>query len=131
MTTIRPKSPGLFLVFCPILIMLQSGWSLLVVLLPRLSVLVPILWGLFEVHKPQLISPSPSCSIVFFSFLSSSKYLFFFRFLLFSLCGLLRRQCPLIDRFSFFVGYHNKFFAQLSVDYFLHQVIFSLILLLC
>ena len=59
------KSPGLFSVFWPILIMLEWGWSPLVLLFQSLPVLLPILWGLFPVLQLQLVSPSPLCSIVF------------------------------------------------------------------
>ena len=71
------KSPGLFSVFWSILVMLYSGWSLLVFWF--LSFLVPltILRRLFQVYKLQLESLSPSCSIVcfFFSSLARSRYL--------------------------------------------------------
>ena len=39
---------------------------------------LPSPWGLFRAHQLQLISPSPSCSIVFFNSLASSKYLSLF-----------------------------------------------------
>ena len=59
------KSPGLSSVFCPILIMLQSGWSPLVLLFPSLLISLSILSELFQVHKLQMVSPSASSSIVY------------------------------------------------------------------
>ena len=61
------KSPGLFSVFWPILTVLSSGWSPLVFLFPILPVPVPSLWWLYRAHRFRLVSPSISCSIVFFS----------------------------------------------------------------
>ena len=63
------KSPALFSVFWPILIMLQFGWSPLVPLFPSPPVPVPIFWWLYRVHQLQLVSVPLSCSIVFFSVL--------------------------------------------------------------
>ena len=55
-----------------------SGRSQLVLLFPSLPVPLPILWELFQEHQLQLVSTSPSCSIVclfFFNFLARSRYL--------------------------------------------------------
>ena len=79
------KSPGLFSVFWPISIMLSFGWPLVVLLFPSLPILLPSLLGLSQVHQPQLVSPSPSCSIFFLvlqqglgTFLFSLYYYYFF-----------------------------------------------------
>ena len=69
-TTSLLRSPGLFSVFRSIFIMLLSRWSPFGLLFPSLSLLLPILWKLFQVHLLQLVSPSPSCSIDFFLFSS-------------------------------------------------------------
>ena len=42
------------------------------------SSLLPSLWRLFQVHLLQLVSLSPSCSIVFFNSLTRSKYILLF-----------------------------------------------------
>ena len=72
------KSPGLFSVFCPILTVLSFGWSSLVFLFPILPVSLPVLWWLYQADQLQLVSPSLSCSIVFFSFLARSRHFYFF-----------------------------------------------------
>ena len=59
------KSPGLFSVFWPILIMLLFGWSLLVFLFPIPPASLPILWWLYRVHRLHLASLFLSCSVVF------------------------------------------------------------------
>ena len=78
MTASLIKSSGLFSVFWPILIILLSGWSLLVLLFPNVPVLLPIFWGLFQVPELLLVSLSPSCFIEFFSSLARSRYSLFF-----------------------------------------------------
>ena len=55
------KSPGLFSVFWPILIILLFGWSPLVILFPTPSVPLPILWRLYRAHRLQMVLPSLSC----------------------------------------------------------------------
>ena len=62
------KSLGLYSVFWPILIMLQVEWSPLFLWFANPSVPVTIFWWLYQVHQLQLVSPSLSCSIVFFQF---------------------------------------------------------------
>ena len=52
--------------------------SSLVLLFPSLSVPLPVLWGLFQLHQLQLISLLHSCSIVIFSSLAKSRYLSLF-----------------------------------------------------
>ena len=96
------KSPGLFSVFWPILVMLKSRWSLLVHWF--LSRLVPlsIFWELFLVHQLQLVSPLPPCSIGIFLFLDINLS---FRNLIILLCGLPGSQCPLFGRFSILFYY--------------------------
>ena len=54
------RSPGLFSVFWTNLTMLQSGWSR-VFWFSLLLDPFPNLWGPFQVHQLQLVSPSPSC----------------------------------------------------------------------
>ena len=75
-----------------------SWWSLLVVWFLNLQVLIPILWRSFQL---QLVSLSPSCTIVFFSSLTRSWHLSTFRFILILLCGLPERQSLLLGRFTF------------------------------
>ena len=62
---------------------LLSEWSPLVLLFSSLPAPSPILWGLSQVHQLQLLSLSPSCSIVCFfggvgCSLVTSKYLSLF-----------------------------------------------------
>ena len=82
------KSPEFFSVFWPILIVLSFGCTSLVFLFPTLSVNLPILLSLYRAHQLQLVSTSISCSIVFSSSLSRSRYLSlfspFFTFILWS-----------------------------------------------
>ena len=80
MTSSLLKFLGLFSVFWPILILLLSRWSLLVLRFPSLAVPLTILWGLSQMYQPQLVSPSTPCSIFFFSSLASSRYLSLFAF---------------------------------------------------
>ena len=76
------QSPGLFSVFWPILFILLTVWSPLVLWFLNLPFSLSILWGLFQLHHLLLISPSPSCSFVcllfFFSSLAGSWYLSLF-----------------------------------------------------
>ena len=66
-------------VFWTILIMLTSGWSLLVLLFTSLPVPSPTLWGLSQVYQRQLVSLSPLCRKVFFLIsLARSRYLSLF-----------------------------------------------------
>ena len=51
------KSPGLFSVFWPSLIILSFGWYPLVLLFPNPPVPIPILWWLYRAHQLQLVSP--------------------------------------------------------------------------
>ena len=69
------KSQWLFSVLWPILIMQLSRWSLYVLLLQSLPVLGLILWGLCQVHKTQLVSPSTSSFMVLLCSLARSRYL--------------------------------------------------------
>ena len=57
--------PRLFSVFWPSLIILCCGWSPLVLSFPSLPISLSILWGLSQVLQLQLVSPLPSCYIVF------------------------------------------------------------------
>ena len=70
------KSPGLFLVFWPISTMYP----------------VPNLWWLYGAQQLQLVSPSLSCSIFFFSFLARSSYLSLF-FAFFQFHFVVHRDC--------------------------------------
>ena len=81
------KFLGLISVFWLILLILSSGCSPLVLLFSRFQVPLIILWRLFQVHQLELVSPSPSCSIILFLLQGLGIYLFF-RFLLILLCGL-------------------------------------------
>ena len=77
-------------------------------LISNLPFLLPILWGLFQVHQLQLPLPSPSCStVVVFSSLQSSDIYLFFRLLLILRCGLPGQQSSLFSWFS------NSFFLFL------------------
>ena len=70
------KSQRLFSVFLSILLMLMSGWFLMVLLFSNLPVRLPNLWALPQVRQLRLASPSPSCSIVFFfNSLARSRHL--------------------------------------------------------
>ena len=60
--------------------MLLFVWSSLVLLFPSFPVLVPILWSPYRARLLQLVSPSLSCCIVFFSSLARSRYLSLFSF---------------------------------------------------
>ena len=98
------ESQRLFSLFWPILTMLLFGWSPLVLLFPSPSVPVPILWWLYPVRDLLLVSPSLSCSIVFFfSFLAKCWYLSLFSLFLVLLCHQPGRQSPVFGRFSFFL----------------------------
>ena len=65
-TTNLIKSPGLFLVLWPISTMQVFGWSPLVLLFPSPLIPVLIIFWLYRVHRLQLVSPSPSSSIVYY-----------------------------------------------------------------
>ena len=80
MTASLLKSPGLFSVLWPTPIMLYFGWSPLVHLFSSLLVPVLILWWSNWARQLQLVSPSHSYSIVFFSSFARSKYFLTFRF---------------------------------------------------
>ena len=86
------KSPQVFRTLLSILADLRNAVVLMVFTCPLicLPVSLPILWRLFRVHELQLVSPSPSCSIVaggvggvFFIFCCLFVCLFVFCFLLF------------------------------------------------
>ena len=69
------KSPGLFSVWRPILIIPSFGCSPLVLFYPYPPVSLSILWLLYQAHQLQLVSPSFSCSIVFFQISCKVKLL--------------------------------------------------------
>ena len=69
------KSPGLFSVFWPFLIMLLFGWSPLCRQLLNLPGLLIILSLPCQRHQSQLVLFSPSCSIVFFQLSCKVKVL--------------------------------------------------------
>ena len=71
------KSPRLFSIYLLILIMLYSRLSPLVLLFPSLPVPLLILWRLFQVHRLRLVSPSPSCSIIYLVLLLFLSLFFF------------------------------------------------------
>ena len=58
------KSPELFSVFWPILIMRLFGWPPLVLVFPGPPVPLSILWWLCQVNRLQLVSPSLSIIII-------------------------------------------------------------------
>ena len=77
------KSPGLFSIVCPILIMQSLGWSLLVLLFSNPLVPVPILWWLYWAYQQRLVSTSLSYSIiisVFYRGLRTDLFFAFFEF---------------------------------------------------
>ena len=80
----------------------NTGWPLLVLWFQSLPVSWPILWGSFQVHQLQLVSPSPSCSIASSALLQNPVIYHFFHLLLILLGGLLGQPSPLFGRFSFF-----------------------------
>ena len=100
------KTPGLFSVFWPTLVMVLSGWSLLVLVFPRFPVPLPILrefpkctyqtWYHCCLHVPWLLQLSKKVQI-FIPLLTLKKILF---------CGLPERQSLLFGRFSNFMDYH-------------------------
>ena len=71
------KSPGVFLVFISILIMLLFGWSPLVLLFPSPLLALLILWRLYRAHYLRFVLPSLSCFIDIFSSQARSLYLSF------------------------------------------------------
>ena len=81
------------IIFWPILVMLQFGWSPLFLLFPSLPVLLQTLWWLFQAHQWQLVSPLPLCFLVFQ----------FSRFLLVLPCGQWERQIPLFGSLYIFL----------------------------
>ena len=62
------KSTGLFSIFRSILITLESRWSPFVSRCLCFSVSLPSHLGLFQAYQLQLVSLSPSCSIIFLVF---------------------------------------------------------------
>ena len=84
---IHLKSPGFSLIFWSISILLQFGWSLLVLLFPSPPVSPSILWRLYKDLQLLLVSSSLSCStVVVFFFQFPSKVLvliFLFAFIQF------------------------------------------------
>ena len=101
------KSLGFFSVFWPMLTMLKYGWSLLVLWFPSLLFPLANIWRLFGVHQIQLIPPSLSCSIAFLVLWQGLSTYLSFHFILFLLCRLPWRQCPLFGSFSPFLDYHK------------------------
>ena len=69
------KFPRFFSVFWLILTVLSFEWSPLIFLFPILPVSSTIL---YQTHRLQLLSPSPSSSMFFFSFQARSRYLSLF-----------------------------------------------------
>ena len=93
MTARLLKSPGPFSVFWPILKMMSSRWSRIVFLFPSLP--VPL---------PQLVLPSPSCSIIFFSSLARSFFTFFYVHPLVWLDSKVHYSANLLDFFWLLLG---------------------------
>ena len=96
------KSPELFSVFWPILVMLYFGWSRFVLRFSTFLAPFPSLYGLFQVHQSQLVSRWTSCSIAFLVLWQGPSTFPSTSFLLFPLCGPLVRQSLLYVMFSFF-----------------------------
>ena len=79
------ESLRLFSVFWPILVTQLFRWSPLVLLFPSPPIPVSILYQLYRAHQLQLVSPSSSCFIVFFSSLAKFRDLSLFAFFQFCL----------------------------------------------
>ena len=90
---------GLFSIFWPILVMLLSGWSLLILWFFNCSRLFTNLLGI--VHQLQLVSPSPTCPIASLA-LEQGPYIYIsLQLHLILLCSLPGRKKPLFSSFSF------------------------------
>ena len=96
------KSPGSFLVFGQILIILLFGWSPLSLLFSNRPVPLSILWRLYRAHQLQLVSLS--CSTVFSVLEQSLCTCLSFRFLSVLPCGQPKRQSALFGRVFFWGG---------------------------
>ena len=96
------KSQGFSLLFWPILIMQSFGCFPLVVLFPNRPVHLSIICWLYRAYRLPLVSPSFSCSIVFFISLTRSSTYPSFRFLSVWPNGQLGRKIPLFGRFTVF-----------------------------
>ena len=94
------RSTGLFSVF-RLILMLELVLSLLLLRFPTLPASSSSLWGSFHALQLQLVSPSPSYSIVCFFQFSGPSTIPSFRFLCFLFCGPPRQQTPLFGRLSF------------------------------
>ena len=97
MTASLLRSPGLFLVFLPILTILWSAWSQFFLwFLPEVS---PSPSWMFQACQQQLVSPL--CYITFSVLWQGLSICLFFCFLSFPLYGVLELQNPLDDKFFF------------------------------
>ena len=110
MTASFIKSLGLFLIFSPILTMLEFGCSPLVLLFPSPQVPAAMLWWLYQACQWQLISPPLSCSIVFSILLQGLGTYHFFRFPSVVPSGQPERQSLRFGRFSLFLFFFFFFF---------------------
>ena len=100
-TLLRPvrNQPGN--VTCGAVFSCRPWCSTLVLLFPIPPGLLPILWWLYRARQLQLLSPSPSCSVVFSVLLPGLGTYLSFCFLSIVTCGQLERQSSLFTRFSF------------------------------
>ena len=94
--------------------MVKFGWSPPVYWFLSLSLPLPSLWGLFQVHQLQLVSPTPSYSI-FSCSLARSMYLSIFSLsFIFTLC-FARRAKSTIRQVHFFNFIFVFLFSFLSI----------------
>ena len=84
---------------------LRFGWSRFFLWPIVIPISFPSFWKSIQVHQPQLVSPSPSCSKTFSTLWQDLSICLFFRFILFSLCDPLELQNQL----------HLQFFCTLSI----------------
>ena len=92
----------LFSVFHLISTMLQSKWSRFFLRFLSPTILFPSLWGLFQAHHQQLLSPSLTYSTVYFLDSPASSNIFL-TFLFHLLCGRPERQNLLDGEFLFII----------------------------
>ena len=118
-TANRLRSPGLFSVFEPILIMLCSGWSEFFAWFPNFLYLIQPFGQ--RSKRTNYNWCNPACSSVFQLSGKVQLLVDFFGFLLFSQCGLPGRWNPRDNKFSFFVNQLCLAFWPGSCDSFVFQ----------
>ena len=97
------RSSGLFWVFWLMSTKLSTIWSQFFLLSTVPSVSFPSLLELFQAYKKTHLYHRHFCSIAFPALWYDPKIWLSFRFLLFSLCGLLKQQSLLNDKTLFHV----------------------------